>query len=101
MLTSGTCIVAIRTPDEIVIGSDSFENVCDGKQNIVCKLGIVGDIVFATAGLSRVFDGDTFEEHFNLREIVRGEIDPQVPLEANIRRIVSAVEAKAKTYFGE
>lgn len=99
MLTSGTCIVAIRTPDEIVIGADSFERVCDGKQNIVCKIGIVGDIVFATAGLSRVFDDETFEEHFNVREIVRGEIDPQVPIEENLRRIVSAVAVKAKAYF--
>lgn len=99
MLTSGTCIVAIRTPDEIVIGADSFENVRDGKQNVVCKIGIVGDIVSATAGLSRVFDDETFEEHFNVRQIIRREIDPQVSLEENMRRIVSAVATKAKTYF--
>lgn len=99
MLTSGTCIVAVRTPNEIVIGADSFENVRDEEPAIVCKIGIVGDIVFATAGLSRVFDGETLENHFTVREIVRSEIEPHMSIEENLCRIVSAVEKKVKTYF--
>jgi|GEM_PF-4173272 len=98
MLTSGTCIVAIRTPNKVVIGVDSFENVVDEVPTIVCKIGIVGDIAFATAGLSRVFDDKTFDEHFNVRDIVRSGINPRISVEKNLAQIITTLEQEANTY---
>jgi hypothetical protein len=100
MLASGTCVIAITTSDEIVIGADSFSNIeGEKKPRIVCKLGIVDDIVFATAGLSQVFDDETFEDRFNVREIVRAGLDSRILIEKNLDQIIPIIQKRISSYY--
>lgn len=97
-MVSGTCIVAIKTPKEIIVGADSARNVAREDTALVCKIGLVGDIVFTTAGLAEVSDDETLQVQFAVQEIVRASIDPALVVSSNLDRIVAAIRVKANAY---
>ena len=50
VLTAQTCVLAIKTKDEIVLGADSKAGVFNGKPILICKIKHTKNIVFSLSG---------------------------------------------------
>src|SRR5262245_15676294 len=79
LIRSGTAIAAMRTPSEIVIAADSRVSDGDGKlMPDECKIRVVGDTVFAAAGVSGALGGfDLFDLAANALQ-QPGDFDSQL-----------------------
>src|SRR5580704_15371467 len=55
VLFAQTCVLGIKTKDEIVLGADSKAGVINGKPILICKIKQSKNIVFSLSGY--IFNG--------------------------------------------
>lgn len=95
-MTFGTCIVAIRTPNEVILGADSLERYSRGRDEEVCKIVRVGNIVFAVAGVRSV------EDHYrrvDVAEVVRQALTSESSIADSLAKSRLVFEKRTKDYF--
>jgi hypothetical protein len=99
-ITLGTCIVAIRTPNEVILGADSLERYSDGSKNEkVCKIVRVGNIVFAIAGVSVVEDDEAQNRRVNIAEMIRQALTSGSSIADSLAKLRPVLEKVIKQYF--
>jgi len=99
-ITFGTCIVAIRTPNEIILGADSLRRYGDGCAEVVCKIGREGNIVFAVAGFLGALDDEAQKNlQVNIPEIVGESIRLGFGIADSLGNIKLAIENGLAEYI--
>lgn len=102
----GTCIVLIRTDEEIYIAADTLRNQKDRSeegaisesQEHICKVIERANVVFASSGLNYLI-----ETNFYVQEIFKALVDPQKTISKNLDLLEPIIKQKhldALTYIG-
>lgn len=88
----GTAILAIRTPNEIVVAADSLRKFIDGRTELVCKIVQVGKVFFASSGLA-LSDG------FDIQAIVTQAISERETIAARLVRLEELIEQPLREIY--
>ena len=103
----GTCLVAIRTPDEIILGADSLTRISERtdlgttRDRFVeeCKIKRERNIVFAVAGFSSAEDDKDPNKRVNIPELVADSIRSSIDIASSLARIEPAIENGLDEYI--
>jgi hypothetical protein len=79
----GTCIIALKTADRIIIAADSRRRFpSEGRYEDICKIIQVGSIFFASSGLSLALDTG-----FDIQEICKEAINAAGNVSQSLQRL--------------